>query len=388
MKSRMIKTTLALSLAACTQISFAGYTAVNGVATRAQSMQAFVGVADDPSAIYYNPAGITQVEGTQVDTSGVVVFTDQDYNNSGVPGNPSTNSSQIPYGANVFMTTDKVSAVHLGLGVYAPFARDSKYDINGATYDMKHYASITRIDLAPTLAMDINEYVSVGLGPVLSHVTERSSIMGVYTKGKGQGYTGQAGVLFKLPHQIKIGLSYLGKEHSRTTGNGEMTGSDDAYTMYLNFPDIYRIGASWQINEKWFVSAGYELEGWSYLKKVKYNYTDPTLASVGEITVDGKDSSNYRIGVDYKPNDNNEFMAGYSYVEAAVPTDYIIPAKPDYNVNYFSIGYSHYINAWRFDAGYEFGISSTRETSSVLFPGDYKVQVSCFSLGISYNFDK
>lgn len=62
--------------------SYAGGTAVNGEGIRGSTMQAFTAVADDPSAIYYNPAGLTQLKGTNVQASATYIAPNVKYNNT------------------------------------------------------------------------------------------------------------------------------------------------------------------------------------------------------------------------------------------------------------------------------------------------------------------
>ena len=168
---------------------FAGSNDTNGVAPRAKSMQnAFTAVADDPSAIFYNPAGLTQIEGTELYASLAFILPDLDYANSNT--GISSGSTKKALGYNVFFSTDLVEPVRLGFGVYAPFARLTNYTANAAVGSLPHKSDLLRLDFVPTVAVHVGPYVSVGLGFVASHIQASSSILGFDEHGSGYGLTG------------------------------------------------------------------------------------------------------------------------------------------------------------------------------------------------------
>src|ERR1700722_11550839 len=84
--------------------AFAGGLSLLGVSSRANTLQAFTGVADDPSALYYNPAGITQIKGTAIEGDLYYVNTPAHYFSilSGV-GTSSNKKIEVP---DVFVTHD------------------------------------------------------------------------------------------------------------------------------------------------------------------------------------------------------------------------------------------------------------------------------------------
>src|SRR5437867_13203196 len=82
---------------------------------------AFVATADNPSAIYYNPAGITQFEGNEVQ-AGVYAITLQSTYTSAATGKK-TDSNREFQGVPQIYYTHSFSPFPLsaGLGLYAPY---------------------------------------------------------------------------------------------------------------------------------------------------------------------------------------------------------------------------------------------------------------------------
>ena len=365
-------------------VLFASNTAVNGVSPRAQSMQAFTAVADDASAVFYNPAGLTQIKNTQIDLGATYIAPNQQYTNN--TNNVTTTSKKAALANDFFIAHQYNQRLSFGFGVYSPFARTSDYSANAALNNLNNRSLLLRVDFAPTVAYQLFPCLSIGVGAVGSYIDASSDILGLYERGTGYGFTGQGGLLLKLPKGVKAGLTFRGPEDAYVTGNGSLQGAiNGPFTMHLHFPATLSGGLSWQVTPAWLLSTAYDYEFWSYLDQVSRVYANATLNAIGTNTVDGQDEGTFRIGTQYRYK-NNEFRAGYSYVPAAVPAQYIVPAKPDYNVNAFSVGYSRYFHKLRLDAGYEYDMSPWRQSNSTTFPGSYKVSVNNFMLGLGYNF--
>src|SRR5881628_3485987 len=85
---------------------------------------AFTGEANDPSAIFYNPAGITQLPGTQLMIGTSIVKLDSTFRCSTTPCENSQLQDQFPIIPHFYIThrfKQWDERVSIGLGVYTPF---------------------------------------------------------------------------------------------------------------------------------------------------------------------------------------------------------------------------------------------------------------------------
>lgn len=368
----------------CVSSSWAGVVTVNGTAVRAETMQAFTAVADDPSAIYYNPAGLTQVKGTEVDSSYMLILPNVKYSNSAM-GGLSTGSTRVSFGPNLFISTDKVNPVTLGLGLYAPFARATRYPINLATYNAPLNSSLLRLDLAPTVAYEVNPYLSIGAGLIVSRIAISQDVFGFSERGLGYGVTGQAGVLVKLNKQFKVGVDYRGPMTARINGTGSVaTFSNNSFSTRLPFPGMLSAGFAWQITDPLLFSFSYEYEMWSRLRSITRQYANPIINTFSTTTLNAKNVGDYRFGLAYKPDNEYEYRVGYSYFPTALPASSNTPVIPDFNTHVFSIGYSRYFKKWRFDVGYEYCHMIPFTGTQTLFPGTYHAGLNTVMLGVAY----
>src|SRR5215210_6275919 len=80
---------------------------------------AFTATADNPSAIYYNPAGITQLQGHNVSLGLYAVSANTKYTGGGVTTRTDTSLQPVPQIYYVFSPEN--SALSYGLGIYAPY---------------------------------------------------------------------------------------------------------------------------------------------------------------------------------------------------------------------------------------------------------------------------
>src|SRR5205809_593506 len=80
---------------------------------------AFVATADNPSALYYNPAGITQLKGAQAELDFHAITLDSHFKGAGGQDSHSKPELQgVPQLYCVFTPTDKPYS--FGFGMYAP----------------------------------------------------------------------------------------------------------------------------------------------------------------------------------------------------------------------------------------------------------------------------
>ena len=134
---------------------------------------AFAAQADDPSAIHYNPAGMTQLRGIQFSIGTNLVGGHTTFHRDsgeiveGGFGGPVAN----PPPSQVYITADlrDLGVDHLrdwviGLGVTTPFGIHLEYPQTSQVAQVLSKASLPLIDIKPTVALTLNESISIGGG--------------------------------------------------------------------------------------------------------------------------------------------------------------------------------------------------------------------------------
>ncbi len=384
MKHTFVKFFFFLYATTWTIVSYAGGFTINDISARGQSMQAYTAVADDPSAVFYNPAGLTQIEGTELQGNLLYLSMDQIYKNS------LTRSISHSYptilAPTFFMSTDRFEKFNFGFGIYAPFARKADYEKNSAVYFFNQKSSIARTDFSAVVSFKLNQYVSLGFGPIASRLLAYTDILGFHEKGDGIGFTAQGGALVTLPKNLRIGLTIRGHEFIQLDGRGKLlNGMRDKFSAGVNFPAIYSLGISWLTLDKLLLSGNIEFEQWDTLKTLKRKYKNPIFQAIGTTILNSRNVFTYRVGARYNITPKNQVTAGITFITATVPSRYIAPALPDYNGTNSSFGFTHYYSdKIRADFAYIYIHGPDRKSKSPVFPGSYSVKGNVFILGINY----
>ena len=136
--------------------------------------EAFVATADNPSAIYYNPAGITQLEGEDLRSGIYGIYLDPSYNPPGSAAN----------GGNTYHSSDNLAAVpqffysytpknlplSFGLGVYAPYGGSISWPDDTGFRTVATQGKLTYLTLNPVVAVKLLPSLSLGGGLMVNYV--------------------------------------------------------------------------------------------------------------------------------------------------------------------------------------------------------------------------
>ena len=134
---------------------------------------AFAAQADDPSAIYYNPAGITQLRGVQIYTGAMFVGGTTEFTSpSGATATgPFAGSVAFPPPTTLYVTANLpdigiagLGDLAVGLGVISRFGLVTSFPEDGPFATAVTSAALPLIDIKPTLAYRIDNRLSIGVG--------------------------------------------------------------------------------------------------------------------------------------------------------------------------------------------------------------------------------
>ena len=145
--------------------------------------------AADPSTLFYNPAGLTKLEGTQATINVNLVAPSVKYSGASaeypaVPLNATTTFPKqavegktsgsiepssitvVPHMYASHKLNDKIS---LGLGVYVPFGSGTEYDQDSVLRYNLNKLGLETMALQPTVAFKLNDHHSFAVGLVAQH---------------------------------------------------------------------------------------------------------------------------------------------------------------------------------------------------------------------------
>jgi long-chain fatty acid transport protein len=411
MKTLKLTLLTAIVLSVFTSSLLAGGFALSGIGSRAISMGgAFRGMADDPSAMYWNPAGLGFMDTNVANLSVAGIYPGSTYNQAMyTAGKDVEASKKLWLFPNIYAIKGGECKLHYGLGVYVPYGLGAEWDIfDTSAYSVldenEIYSSIGIVDIHPTASYLINENLSVGAGLSVQYgmisirklIQAPTSTTSMELNGAGLGFGGNFGVLYKLTPSLNIGLS--GKIPSTVTlkGDTEFTVISDAgvTTMKpdaeadLKLPAEVGLGFSYKVKPNWVVNLDLSHTMWDSMDEVVIDledpYTDPVMNTAWE------NISRASLGTEYWINPANALRCGFFFDQSPIPDESLNPAFPDISDKMSgNIGYSKVFGPMQLDMNVEYIHFNEREidvqTTDNLV-GTYNTSVFAGNMGITYKF--
>jgi len=321
---------------------------------------AFTAQADDPSAIYFNPAGLTQLEGSNL-MLGVTYVRENGAEFTGstpLTGGATVSETQKSlnfYIPNAYYThTNKSGGIAFGVGIFAPFGLGQEYQ-NPNTSIFRNQTTkieLQTIVINPTIAFDINEYISVGAGIdyMYGKVIKKSTpVIPPASGGPGQFYTdldgtGDAwgynfGILLKPTKSLKVGFNYrsnfnLNVDDADFTASNQVGSLPPVFPMgstkasgTLGIPATAAIGVAYTYG-RLTVEADADWTFWhSYNELRIINKSNPFYSSTA--VKNWEDVCAFRMGAEYRVTDPVALRAGFVYDPTPAPADTLGPELPD-----------------------------------------------------------
>jgi long-chain fatty acid transport protein len=285
-------------------------------------------VAENASTIYFNPAGMTQLQAREASVGISLVRPTFKFSNQGSStgvlggsgtGNDAGSWAFIPNG---YLSWGLTKDVYVGVGFGAPFGLVTEYDnpwLGGAQaikFDIKTY------NINPSVAWRINDKVSVGAGlnyqrmeaeyVRLATVTSAALSATRATLDAGDNSWGwNVGALFTLSPSTKVGVSYRSKIKHELEGSlavsGPAAGASAALTTgsakaSVDLPDTFILSVVQNLNDKWEMLGDISWTGWSSIPRVDIVRTSGALngATVQTLDTHFRDTWRYALGANYR----------------------------------------------------------------------------------------
>ena len=294
---------------------------------------AFVGQADNPSATWYNPAGITDLDGTRISAGIIAIYPVLSHENANGTTDVSERSVFLPP---QLFATDKISdKISLGLGITSPFGLSTDWSATSATSSVATFSMVKTIDINPNIAYRMSDSLSVAAGidyMKLQATMEKMLLPTMLFRltGEGSGIGANAGIKYKANEHLDLGLSYRSAITVKIDGNANVVGLPFTFTnsaqTEITLPALLQTGISYKASDKLTVNTDLEYTWWSTYDRLVVQ-SNSILALTGGVTntsIEEKDWKNtwtFRIGGQYKLSDQWKLRAGYVYDQTPVPSD-------------------------------------------------------------------
>jgi long-chain fatty acid transport protein len=345
--------------------------------------EAFVATADNPSAIYYNPAGISQLEGNNLRGGVYGIYLDPSYKSpsSGQTFDNENKRHAIPQFYYTYGRTNW--PVSFGLGVYSPFGLQVEWPQNTGFRAVATQGKVTSATINPVVAVKLSPSLSIGGGVMANYVNiDLQQGISPYPSSdlfqfKGDGWDAgyNLGLLWQPQEKISFGATLRSSTTVNLNGHTETIYPSGAspYNSSANsswsLPLEAVFGVSYRPTPKWNLEFDADYTDWSSLGTVNINQSSPP-GSIPE-TLDWESSWYFEWGATHYFDNGWHVSAGYIFNENSVPDAHYTPLVADLDRHFFSVGFGHKGKSFDFDVAYQFGYGPDRTISGSAAPPGY-----------------
>jgi long-chain fatty acid transport protein len=407
--------------------------------------------AEDPSTIFFNPAGMTRLSGTQFLSSGFAIWPNATFHNEGSHLTPAVGGGALSGGNDnggalallqtLFISHELLTdRAWIGLGASTPYGLKTRWTPDWVGRYHAIDSQLLTVNVNPSLALKLMPWLSIGGGADVEYAKARLTnaldlgticqeqaprfglppqacvlVAGLrpqrndgFTAFKGDDWNASynVGVLFTPLDTTRIGLSYRAYTHHRFEGSADFVIPKKAAVLQrlsgalvktngnaaINLPDRVALSAFHQLTLRWALLADVTWTHWSQFDQLVFNFDNPKQPTIVQ-PERWNDSFRYSLGTRWDPSRRWSVRLGAAYDETPIPDATHRTARiPDSDRIWASFGVGfRFSDRLRFDLGYAhlFALDSSTQNPD---PISHNVQVGSYTahadiVGLGLKYD-
>ena len=327
-----------------------------------------LGRADDASAVAYNPAGITRLEGTRTKLGFSVVAPGGDIRTTDEAGNTETTSIESNYWIppHAFLTHQLTDKAWLGMGIYSRFGLGTEYPDDWPGRYNSYYNRVQSLSFNPNLALKLSDSWSMAFGVEVmwfdfkqekavdaGENKIRSQDIDAEVHGDSFGFGANLALHYKPSDTWAAGFTYKSRVEHTVSGDAKFKSKPNtppqAQALFQNtsaegditLPDSFGLGVMYSPLEQLTLEANAIYTLWSTYDELKIEYGDPTIPSE-PTDKKWRDAWRFQFGAEYDLTELIDLRLGYVFDQ--IPdrdkyADYMTPTN-DRHIITSGIGFS------------------------------------------------
>jgi len=364
-----------------------------GIGARAQSLGgAYAATADDPYAVYYNPAGLTQIESLTM-SAGVVLMDPSlkakgytvTFDNTTAPAINDLGPTDIEDQSDTLIVPSMGGAMPIsddftvGMASYAPYGSHLKWVKDSAENPgafNAYESAIGRMVMTPAIAYKLNNMLSFGVGVSVGKASTfqkfqqfgLSVAMGGGDFGSGPyenpvmfhvdaeddfNWSYNLGVMCNVTDNFTLGLTYRSRTSIEFEGELSFSGAGatlfgydgKAFDVKINdlcFPEQVQLGARYNPKQSLSLEVDLVWTNWGAIETQTLTYEPiPIFAPTGETVLqrNWRNTLQVRCGAEWLVTDMVALRVGYYYDPSPIPDESFDIPWPDGDKNTFTLGF-------------------------------------------------
>jgi long-chain fatty acid transport protein len=395
---------------------------LNGQGSKAIAMGgAFIGQADDFSAVFWNPAGLTQTKKTSFSLFGTDLIPSVTYKFATYGVDAKSASKMYPSGSVGFFKpiSDKLVVGILG---YIPAGSGAKWD--GEQLKILSYnkallweSMIAVVTVSPTIAYKVADTLSIGATLNINYGMLKLKKPALFAPYKlavqyeedstAVAFGATFGMLFKPTDQLGIGLTLRTPTKIKFKGDAK-NGLAPILLKASETSDIEREatwpmwiggGISFKPVDKLTLNADLQYTNWKKIEKIEATYSDAAwqanLSKGASLELRWKDKVQYRFGMEYKLSDQFALRGGYYYDPVVGPDETLTILLPQFTYNVVTFGLGYRTEKISLDLCVEYLMGKERTINPATFtnplsdpgmPGVHGMKILVPNISLTYRF--
>ena len=396
---------------------------LNGLGSKAVAMGgAFVGLADDSSAVFWNPAGLFQIKRTSINFQMMAVFPQMTYDF--VPAGISTEAETKP------ITVPMGSIIHRinknfvwGIAAYPSSRLATKWDGEGlkkltsppGVYRWESFMGVYTV--STMFSYKLSDQWSFGAAFNLNLAVLQLHMPRIVQYSEdlaGSGYNLTFGLLHTPWKDLHIGLSLKLPYKIKLKGDALMPDAYKDFNIPINnlssaerettWPLWIGFGMAWDVSDKLTISGDVHFTTWGQLDTIPIRYQrrswqyvrkgqNPDLASMAyafdnDLKLNWKDVFQFRFGIEYFLTKSFAMRAGYYYDPTVSPDDTLNILLPQVTNDVYTFGLGFKSRMFIIDCSVEWANGKKRTCPPTgTMPGDYSVNMLYTNISLTLVLD-
>ncbi|HEX6099398.1 MAG TPA: outer membrane protein transport protein [Thermoanaerobaculia bacterium] len=425
----LTRTLLTIGCVAISASAFASGFSIFEQGAKATGMAgAFVATADDPSAIFYNPAGLAQQRELSVLAGATFINFSNEF--TGDPNSVYTAGTEGKYDRHTFVPPNAYAVMPIGsnltvgVGLFAAWGLRTDWQDPWVGRFISRDADLKTTSVQPTIAWQTaSGNLAIGGGveyrrarvilsqniplpfpnPFTGRITDIGNARLASDYGDDIGWN--LGILFKPSDRIRFGASYrsemdieLDGEADFTqisTGNAQLDAlvgatfpADDTISTTLPFPAVAAVGVAFSPTDRVDLEFDITHMTWSRFEALAVDFDDqPARNFVRE--QNWEDASAYRLGANIEATPSWDVRLGAVYDQNPQPVEAVSPLLPDSDRIGFTFGAGWHHGPFVVDGAafiLHFKDRSTQGRNPEGFDGTYETDAVLWSINAGYRF--
>jgi long-chain fatty acid transport protein len=401
--------------------------------------------AEDLSTIYFNPAGLTRMSGTQFQIAGSAIRPSAKFTNAGSTsalGTPLTGGNGSDAGGWEFVPAmyyamDLSRDLRFGVGVQTPFGLKTEYDAGWVGRYQALTSDMMTVNINPSLAYKLSDTVSLGAGISFQYIdVELSQAIDFGTacvagpaiaglgpancapigflpqardgkatiKGNDWGYGFNLGALFTPSQNSRFGIAYRSRikhtlsgdaSYDRPAGLPAALAASARFTNTgasadVTLPESLSASGYVDLDSKWALLGDVTWVRWSRFNELRVRFDN---GAPDNVTVENwRNTVRVAVGANYRYNDAWKLRTGIAYDPSPVKDEFRTPRVPDADRTWLSFGAQYKPSkndTWDFGYAHLFvkdGSINKNDPNSGTLRGNYESSVDILSVQYSRTF--